>query len=143
MIRTISKFTVPCFCVPPGPSPHCSSRAVMQSVLQGSWWTPAVCSPCVVIIVAPLLGPQQVMDGVRLKPCSRRLGRSPTAVPLLRWSQTSAQGWMDVLLSQHNVTLADRAGLSAGATVLLMLFSLIGGQLQITELTRDQSMTAF
>lgn len=79
---------------------------------------------------------------MRFKPCSRRLGPCPTTVPLLRWSQASAQGWMDVLFSQHNVTLADGAGLGAGATVILVLFSLKGGHLQITELTRDQSMAA-
>ncbi len=49
----------------------------------------------------------------------------------------SAQGWMDVLFSQHNVTFADGAGLGAGPTVILVPFSLKGGHLQITELTRD------
>lgn len=142
LIHTVRKVIAPRFCVPPGSRPHRSSGAIVQSVLQGSRWTPAVCCPRVVIIMAPLLGPQQVMDGVRLEPCSMRLGPRPDAVPLLGRGQATAQGWMNVPLPQHNVALADRARLGAGPAVVLVLFGLEKRQLQIAESTRDHSVTA-
>lgn len=49
---------------------------------------------------------------------------------------------MDGFLPQHDVALAHGAGLGACPAVLLMLYGLAKDQLQLTVLTRDQTLTA-
>lgn len=100
----------------------------------------------IVILRSPLLCLEYVSGGVGFKPRSlsqgvRWVATRSAVVPLLRWSEASAQKRVHSFFPQHDIGLALRAGLSACATVIFMLFTLTVYDFQFTVLAGDQPLS--